>query len=310
MNHISGFMPWWRGKVWGANHMWINHQLMYSPESVKKVFDQFNTQGKSKLILSLVPTQLKRLLDKKVTIKLLQQFDIIWIGGAGLSNELANTARQAEIRLCPCYGATETTAMISVLSPDAFLAGENSCGHPLQDIEAYVGDNGVLKIKTSRLATQAWKNNELKTITDKNGWWESGDLAKLITTEKGIHLNIIGRVDTAINSGGEIIYPENLSDRLREIANQEKLPIENIILLPIEDYEWGEVIAAIIKIDRKFKGSHQTILCRLKALVAKWPKHEQPKYWEIYQSLSTNKLGKVNRKELTKIVQELIKKKK
>ena len=69
-------------------------------------------------LLSLVPTQLQRLLGDPAGISWLQGFAVIWVGGAALAPELAETARRARLRLSPCYGSTETGAMVTALPPD------------------------------------------------------------------------------------------------------------------------------------------------------------------------------------------------
>ena len=179
MHHISGFMPWWRSQLWGAKHVWIKPSVMRNIGELEKTFEQYEINKSHKLIISLVPTQLKRLLSNKATIKLLKEFDLIWVGGAGLSDKMANFARECELRLAPCYGSTETTAMVTALKPNDFLSGANGCGEPLTDVELSIAENGALKIRTNRLAYAAWEKNQLKPITDKNGWWEPEDLASL-----------------------------------------------------------------------------------------------------------------------------------
>jgi O-succinylbenzoic acid--CoA ligase len=79
------------------------------------------------VLISLVPTQLARLMAVPQARAWLRQLAVVWVGGAALPEALAAQARSAGIRLAPCYGATETAAMVSALPPGQFLAGaENS----------------------------------------------------------------------------------------------------------------------------------------------------------------------------------------
>jgi O-succinylbenzoic acid--CoA ligase len=61
-------------------------------------------------------------------LRWLQSLDIIWIGGSMLPKDLADKARRKSIKLAPCYGTTETVAMVTCLSPKDFLKGSDSVG--------------------------------------------------------------------------------------------------------------------------------------------------------------------------------------
>jgi len=60
--------------------------------------------------------------------------DVIWVGGTSLSEDCAHQARQAGLPLAPCYGATETAAIVCALSPREFLASRAGCGPPLDQM--------------------------------------------------------------------------------------------------------------------------------------------------------------------------------
>ena len=79
---------------------------------------------KRHLITSLVPTQLYRLLSTEKGIKWLKLFELIWVGGASISDKLIKISRKEKINLAPCYGSTETAAMVTSLKPDEFLKGK------------------------------------------------------------------------------------------------------------------------------------------------------------------------------------------
>ncbi|MEQ8384934.1 MAG: 2-succinylbenzoate--CoA ligase [Coleofasciculus sp. A1-SPW-01] len=80
--------------------------------------------------ISLVPTQLQRLLRANAA-NWLSQFHTVLLGGAPAYESLLTEARQQGIRLAPTYGMTETASQVVTLKPDAFLAGNNSCGQVL-----------------------------------------------------------------------------------------------------------------------------------------------------------------------------------
>ena len=49
--------------------------------------------------------------------------DVIWVGGASLPEDLAAASRAMGLKLAPCYGATETAAMVTAQRPRDFLTG-------------------------------------------------------------------------------------------------------------------------------------------------------------------------------------------
>ena len=131
VHHVSGLMPWWRSRCWGASHVWLLPPLMRDIPTLVCYCERQMDWGGRPAVLSLVPTQLMRLMADPIGINWLQHFAVIWVGGAALPSALADQARQHGLCLSPCYGATETAAMVTALSPQRFLEGEVGCGDAL-----------------------------------------------------------------------------------------------------------------------------------------------------------------------------------
>ena len=130
------------------------------------------------------------MIDNNYGLRWLQSLAIIWVGGASIPTDLAEKARKKSINLAPCYGATETAAMVTCLSPRDFLNGSNSVGFPLEDVAIEINKRNLLKIKTNRIAISKWQKNKLEPITNSNGWWESGDLAQYVALKNKKALDI------------------------------------------------------------------------------------------------------------------------
>ncbi len=293
LHHVSGLLAWWRSLCWRAEHLWITPSMMHPPTQLEEAIHRMVSNSAGPLLTSLVPTQLSRLIEDSSGVRCLQLFSVIWIGGASISNNLAAKARSLRIRLAPCYGTTETAAMIAVQRPDDFLLGIDSVGEPLEDIQLKIEQSNALQIRTKRLANVLNADGSLQSIANENGWWESGDAAQLTIRRHAQQLRIIGRRDTAINSGGETIFPEQLQALLLNDAKQRGLPIDNILLVPKQNEEWGERLEALVK----FKTSKENInslelFQQLKAIVANWSSPERPIAWHNCPELSTNPLGK------------------
>ena len=292
-HHVSGLMPWWRSRCWESKHEILPSEVMRDPSKLERKLTELKNEYNLNLICSLVPTQLKRLIDHPAGIRALQLMDLIWVGGSSLSSQLSSRARGHNIRLSPCYGATETGSMITAQKPNDFLAGEENSGSTLDEVHLKVNNDNTLFVKTLRLAIARCKNNVLEKITDQNGWWETGDKASLSSKENVTVLTIYGRKDNAILSGGETVYIDNIHSRLNQIIEANHLPIELFFITSIHNDEWGERLVGLIKTKKSFTSfSSYKIILILESHIKDWPTSERPINWYHCPELETNSLGK------------------
>lgn len=287
LHHVSGLMPWWRSRCWGARHQQLSPSLMKSPADLLQVCEALPDWGRAPGVVSLVPTQLMRLMEAPAGLAWLQACAVIWVGGAALPQSLADQARSHGLRLAPSYGATETAAMVAVQTPEQFLAGESGCGRALNDVELCLDGDQALLVRTSRLAVGRWSTGEptrLQSLTDDRGWWRSGDAASL-TPE----LTVLGRLDGALHSGGETVFPEQLEARLHQSLVSQQRPSVPVLMLAEPDPEWGERLVALVGT------TNPSIVVSLQKLTASWLSAEQPKRWLMCPELAKNTLGKWQR---------------
>ena len=225
------------------------------------------------MVVSLVPTQLHRLLAHPAGVSWLQAFAVVWVGGAALPEAAVDQARSHGVRLAPCYGATETAAMVTAVPPEQFLAGEAGCGAPLADVELKLDSDRALMVRTPRLALARWSErspDQLQPVSNQEGWWRSGDAASLTP---GLHIR--GRIDGAIQSGGETVFPEQQEARLMGWVHQHNLAVESLLLVAEPDPEWGETLVGLV---RPFEtADHALLLKALRAQCSGWPAAEQPR---------------------------------
>ena len=286
LNHISGLMPLFRSKIWNCDYINISPKLIKKTKELLVFTNEIKKENQH-LITSLVPTQLKRLLSEKDGINWLKIFDLIWIGGASISNETSRKCRLEKINLAPCYGSTETAAMVTSLKPKEFLEGIDNVGEILCDINLRISKKGLIQIKSERIGIELLEPSKTKNFKDKNGWWESSDLGEIQELNNSSYLKFISRIDNAFNSGGEIVFPEVIKLRLSEFISNEKIPIENFMISNIPNKEWGNKIE--INIDFKKQTSKTDIEYSLKILKnfsKNWPKHERPEAWIIGKNQS------------------------
>ena len=287
LHHISGFMPWWRHQTWKTQHYWISHSMMHKPLQLQKFSKALTHKYRRPLITSLVPTQLFSLIQNQYGLRWLQSLSIIWIGGSSIPTDLAEQARRNFINLAPCYGTTETAAMVTCLSPEDFLKGSNSVGFPLEDVDIEINNSNLLKIKTSRIAIAKWQNNTFQRVACSNEWWDAGDLAQYVTLNNKKALKILGRRDSAINSGGETIFPEDVEMKLMKIISKNQIPIKDIFVLGVSNRKWGQGLVALIRFNEKEINKYQ-IVSLLTYLIKDWQASKKPLNWYDCPQLSRN----------------------
>ena len=287
IHHVSGLMPWWRARSWGVPHHCLSSELMKQPGELLRHCRDLPEWSNRWALLSLVPTQLGRLLSDPAGQVFLSEMRVIWVGGASLPQLLAEQARAAGIPLAPCYGTTETAAMVTALSPQRFLAGDQSCGAPLRDVELQLGVDGALEIRTKRLALGAWRDEQpdlLLPVANSMGWWRSGDRAQI-----NGGLVICGRLDTALSCGGETVFPEQLEVRLMREIRRVSLPVETVLFLGMDDPEWGQRLVTLAR------ASDPVVLDQMAAMTADWPASERPRRWVLCPELAPTDAGKWQR---------------
>ena len=292
--HVSGLMPWWRARLWSAAHAWIPPDLIKQPGLLLNQSLRHPGWKRRPMVLSLVPTQLRRLLADPAGRSWLSEMAVIWVGGAALPADLVNQSRDLGIRLAPCYGATETAAMVTAQAPREFLAGQGGCGRSLDGVRLQLNQQGALAVHCDRLAVARLDEaGGLCAVTDAQGWWHSADLAELEGSPTDPQLHLLGRLDGAIQSGGVTVFPAQLEQRLLTDARQQGLPLDAVLLLGLANREWGERLVALIRWS-SVEPPSDGFEC-LRRLVSNWPAPERPLHWVQCQELERSSAGKWER---------------
>ena len=299
LHHISGLMPWWRSRVWGAQHLPLEPSWIKQPSLLLAQIDCLADPACVPRLLSVVPTQLIRLMDDSAGLAFLKSCAVIWVGGAGLNASCRAAARRERLNLAPCYGATETAAMVTALPPQDFLGGMDGCGNALGDVEIQLDADGGLLVRTHRLAAGRWNGDPQavsELLRDGEGWWRSGDLACWLPGlgGKSRSLQLIGRRDAVINSGGETLFLETLETRMG--AFFAALPIKSFVLVGLSDAYWGEKLVGLVRFrDGLSEAQCNDLLMEMTEKCLSLAPAERPKQWLFCPTLAVNVAGKWER---------------
>jgi o-succinylbenzoate---CoA ligase len=172
--------------------------------------------------VSLVPTQLRRLLDAGADPG---QVRVVLLGGAAPGDALLADARTAGWRVVTTYGMSET------------CGGCVYDAVPLDDVQVRIAD-GVVEIAGPTLFTGYLSQPELTASVLADGWFRTTDLGRWLPD--GL-LAIRGRADDVINSGGEKIVPTEVEAVLGTSPG-----IADVVVVGLPDAEWGEAVTAIV----------------------------------------------------------------
>ena len=72
-----------------------------------------------------------------------------------------------------------------------------------------------------------------------------------------------------------------------------QIPIETILLIPIKVEEWGERLAALVRLKAHIATEEEEAsILNLQNIVNQWPPYERPIEWHLCPELCRNSLGK------------------
>ena len=177
--------------------------------------------------LSLVPTQLVRLLDTDAAT--LRRFDAILVGGARLDPRLRARAEVAGLRVVATYGMSET------------CGGCVYDGVPLDGVEVRVGEDGRIRIGGPVLFDEYDGQPDLTAQVTEDGCFVTADLGRV---DGDGRLEVLGRVDDVVVSGGVNVATGAVAARLREHP-----AVREAEVVGVPDDEWGQAVVAVVSGD-------------------------------------------------------------
>ena len=181
---------------------------------------------------SLVPTQLKRLLDSPSpeTLAALRRFNAVLIGGAPAAPELLAAARDAGVRVVTTYGAAES------------CGGCIYDGFPLENVLVRVDAEGRILLGGATLAAGYLGAPDLTagTFVEEDGvrWYRTGDLGAIDADGK---LTVAGRVDDVIITGGVKVSAARVESELEKLDG-----VLAAFVTGVPSTEWGQAVAAYV----------------------------------------------------------------
>ncbi|MCK5076442.1 MAG: o-succinylbenzoate--CoA ligase [Calditrichia bacterium] len=198
--------------------------------------------------LSLVPTQLKNLIDNFPAIAQ-HNLKAILLGGAPFPKYLINKAYELHLPIYKSYGLTETSSQITATVKNDNLNNLYSSGKVLKSNQIKIKDNAEeILVKGKTLFKGYLLNQKLKPAINESGWFRTGDTGYL---DNNNYLHVIGRIDNMFISGGENIVPEEIEEVLLQFPE-----IVQAVVVPVANDEYGHRPVAFIKSNGEINREH------------------------------------------------------
>ena len=173
-------------------------------------------------LVSLVPTQLSRLLDAGVPF---DRYREVLLGGAAASPGLLDRARAAGVPVVMTYGMSET------------CGGCVYDGVPLAGVDVRTGADGVVELRGPMLMSGYRLDPARTAEAIVDGWFRTADLGEW----DGSRLVVRGRRDDVIVTGGENVVAGEVSAALAAHPD-----VAEALVVGVPDDEWGSRVAALV----------------------------------------------------------------
>jgi O-succinylbenzoic acid--CoA ligase len=220
--------------------------------------------------LSVVPTQLYRLISMPDAKEVSASLHTVLLGGAAISAERVKQAMDVGYPVHATYGLTEMASQVTTLPkyfPDDKLG---TSGVLLRYRELKLSGDGEIHVRGQTLFSGYVEGDALVKPFDAEGWFATGDLGRV---DAEGYLSVIGRKDTMFVSGGENIHPEEIEQAVLELGD-----IDAVVVVPKDDAEFGQRPVAYVASRLNIEPEHvanrlEEFLPRFKIPVAfyDWP---------------------------------------
>jgi O-succinylbenzoic acid--CoA ligase len=175
--------------------------------------------------VSVVPTQLVRLLDEPGGAAALAGFSSVLVGGAAAGAAVLDRARAAGVNAVTTYGMSET------------CGGCVYDGVPLDGVRVRSDDEGRLRISGPVLLNRYFGRPDLTAAALADGEFVTSDLGRV----DGGRVVVRGRADDVINTGGHKVIPGEVAAALASCPG-----VREVVVVGRPDPEWGERVTAVV----------------------------------------------------------------
>jgi O-succinylbenzoic acid--CoA ligase len=266
MSHVAGLSIILRSVIYGTT------AVLMDGFDTEKVASTLVTGDIG--LLSLVPTQLNRLLEAGAD---LSHPRAILIGGGPVPEETLREALARGATVVQTYGMTETCSQVTTLAPADAERKVGSAGRPLLTSHVRIADGEIL-VQGPTVSRGA---------IDPDGWLHTGDLGHI--DEEGF-LYVTGRSSEVIVTGGENVMPAEVEAVLLSHA-----AVADAAVIGRPDPEWQEAVCALVVLRDGLDATEEDLRSHCSRTLAGF---KVPKQVDFVSSLPRTASGKLLRGQL------------
>jgi O-succinylbenzoic acid--CoA ligase len=174
-------------------------------------------------LVSLVPTQLVRLLDAGVD---LSRFRAILLGGAPAPKSLLDRAKDAGAAVVTTYGMSETSG------------GCVYDGAPLDGVGLRIGAEGRILLAGPMLMDRYRLDPAMTAEALSGGWFVTSDVGVLAADGR---LVVQGRIDDVVITGGENVLITEVAAVIGDHPG-----VADVLVTGLDDAQWGQRVVAVV----------------------------------------------------------------
>ncbi|WP_083966674.1 AMP-binding enzyme [Demequina globuliformis] len=231
------------------------------PFTAQAFCDAVDSMAPGRRYVSLVPTQVRRLVADPRGADALASFDAVLVGGAAPGMVLPSNAVET-------YGMTET------------CGGCVYDGVPLAGVSVRIDDDERICLGGPMLA-DGYADGDSSAFVTAHGrrWFATSDLGGWDGA-----LTVYGRADDVIITGGHNVHPAAVERALQDLPG-----VREAVVVGVPDPEWGErVVALVVAADPAPSLAHVRDALDL-------PRHALPRQVVPVVSLPRTPAGKIDR---------------
>lgn len=233
--------------------------------------------------LSLVPTQLQRMIATSSGRRAAKRLDAILLGGSAIPASLLHDCAQIGLPIHTTYGLSEMASQVTTSRPGASVHEWFTSGRSILADNIGLSSHNEILVGGESLFLGYWEDGAVKPAANVDGWFATGDIGRF---DKDGNLIVTGRRDNMFVSGGENVYPDEIERALCRLMG-----IAEAVAVPVVDDEYGHRAIAFVRMADDTPFDADVILDEVRSALPSYalPKSIRPWPEDVPEGMKTDR---------------------